>query len=229
MSIQMTLIFGTLVAEMAILTIFVLPLPHKVQDKFVLTFYKLFENQNVKIGSGFFLSLISIIFFDALRVSIPSIPSDDNIDLLSTNNFGESGLFNDHPNRGGLGAQTKNNFIINPWEARAKKFHAQRNLYITGAVLFFAVSIFTIVILLKSMVKNKEKLISIKKGQDNIDEKDSNELTLTEFELLKEELRKKETDAVTLRKQYEGLSKSYNLAADKVNAESGSINDKKSD
>ncbi|GME80918.1 unnamed protein product [[Candida] boidinii] len=79
------------------------------------------------------------------------------------------------------------------------------------------------------MVKNKEKLISIKKGQDNIDEKDSNELTLTEFELLKEELRKKETDAVTLRKQYEGLSKSYNLAADKVNAESGSINDKKSD
>ncbi|GME71449.1 unnamed protein product [[Candida] boidinii] len=230
MSIQMTLIFGTLVFEMAILTIFVLPLPHKVQDKFVLIFYKLYENQNVKIGTGFFLSLISIIFFDALRISIPSIPSDDSIDLLSTNNFGETGLFSGDKNAG-TGVQANNNYIINPWEARSKKFHAQRNLYITGAVLFFAASIFTIVMLLKNTVKNKEILITIKKGQDEKGDvkRDPNELTLTEFELLKEELKKKETDAVILRKQYEGLSKSYDLAADKANLESGSINDKKSD
>ncbi|GMF88719.1 unnamed protein product [[Candida] boidinii] len=85
--------------------------------------------------------------------------------------------------------------------------------------------------LLKNTVKNKEILITIKKGQDEKGDvkRDPNELTLTEFELLKEELKKKETDAVILRKQYEGLSKSYDLAADKANLESGSINDKKSD
>jgi hypothetical protein len=105
----------------------------------------------------------------------------------------------------------------------ARRFYSQRNIYITGAVLFLSLAIPTVFTILRRLIKYDE--LKMKALDAALIDKRVKELTL--------ELERKQRDLDTLQKQKKGLERSYDDLADKVNEktskESSTIRDKKRD
>ncbi|KAG7838021.1 hypothetical protein KL943_000097 [Ogataea angusta] len=210
MSLQMMIVFGLLVTEMTLMTILVMPLPHKVQDGFVNLAYKLLQNPNVKVGLVFGASVLSMMFMDALRTAVPKIPKEYHPGMPSSGNL--------PPVPTMMAGAT--------WsEVRVRKFYSQRNMYLTAGALFLGIAIYFNIILLKSMVKNKEKLIKA-----TVVSKDKKKgVSTVEYEVLKQVLKKKELDVENLKKQIKGLHEAYQSKADESGSASPAISAKKED
>lgn len=167
----MSLVFFILIVEVAAVSLLLLPLPQKVQNVIVGKYDELLGNSNFAIVLSFLDVLISVLFVDSFK-----------------NGFGMLGKGDDIVE-----------FSKNVWDTRSKKFYAQRNLYILGAILALQVCAWFIIILLKSSVKNKEKLVKLSKiGSTNAD-----------CDKLKDDISKAELDIQTLNKQYDSLWEAY--------------------
>lgn len=94
----------------------------------------------------------------------------------------------------------------------AKMFHAQRNVYLTGAVLFLGLVIPTVVNVLRTLIKCQEKLAKPKGESDP-----------KKVEELKEEIRKADTNIGALKKQLDNLQIAYNKAVDESGSETSSV------
>lgn len=95
---------------------------------------------------------------------------------------------------------------ISGGEYLARKFYNQRNFYLTGIVLVLALAIIALILLMRKLVK-WDDLLSKKGLQD---------------ELLAGQLKSKDLDISTLKKQIEGLQRSYNEKCDALKKASGS-------
>ncbi|KAH3671035.1 hypothetical protein OGAPHI_000746 [Ogataea philodendri] len=210
MSLQMNLIFGLLVFEMALMAVLVSPLPHKVQDAAVNAAYRLLQNQQVRVGLVFGASVLAMMFIDASRTAMPYIPKE-----FYTGGAGSGANLPPVPPM----------FAGASWsEVRVRKFYAQRNMYLTGATLFLGLAVCFNIRLLKSLVKNKMLLIDAGKASD-----EKTGTTTVEFEELKQELKKKELDVENLKKQIKGLHTAYQQKADQQSGSGSPVSGKKDD
>lgn len=188
MSIQMTLVFVTLCVEMVILFLMVLPLPHGVRRKIIHTINLLNTSSHYRIGITFLSIILGLQFVDCLNKL-------RRYDYLKNPYFTSS-------NMGSPSSMLTNDQL-------ASKFYAQRNLYISGAVLFLELAIFTVSTILRKMVLKEDRLRSFNVKSDSGDKKDDNKGEQEEVEKYQELIKSKDKDIATMKKQIEGLQRSY--------------------
>lgn len=174
----MTLVFGVLVAEMVVLFVYLLPMPFLVRRKLVNGAAAIRQNANFKVGLVFSTILMALQFMDCLK-------------KLQRYAIIENPYFAQNTARG-------SDML---YDQLALKFYAQRNLYITGAVLYLGLSINTVVSLLRNLVSKEAEL---RKVQLAPKETDSDVL-----ELLRKELKLRELDIETMTKQLKSAQVAY--------------------
>ncbi|KAF5103220.1 hypothetical protein D0Z03_000264 [Geotrichum reessii] len=105
-------------------------------------------------------------------------------------------------------------------ELQARRFYAQRNMYLCGFTLFLSLILLRTATLVFELADAREALKSKKNSSE----------TTVEVKELKETIRKQKLDIEHLKKQAEGLSREYNKVSDELNEKSGvEPSDKKND
>ncbi|ODV59226.1 uncharacterized protein ASCRUDRAFT_113819 [Ascoidea rubescens DSM 1968] len=193
MSLYMTFIFLSLIIEMSIITILVIPFPIIIRKQFITVADYVSSSLEFRVSIKCFGGLILLLFLDALNRS-----SSINLHPESTG-LGNSG------NGDGSQDNVGTNVLITP-ELIATKFYNQRNFYLSGAILFLLLAIPTVLNILKKIVKY-ETIV-----QTEILGKKPSELIS-----LEKKLDKKSIDYETLVKQVKSLEKAYNEKADTLN------------
>ncbi|CUM46362.1 uncharacterized protein AC631_03985 [Debaryomyces fabryi] len=189
MSIQMSLVFGALILEMVTLLLMVLPLPHPVRVKIIDISILLRNLKNFRIGLWFTVILLSMQFMDCIQ---------------RLQRFGHLG----NPYFA-LNSQN-NQFGTMSYDQLASKFYSQRNLYITGAVLYLMLAIFTVSTILKKLVLKESEYRKLSASEAEGNSKVTGEgQESSEVAKYKKLIEQKEIDIATLKKQVGGLQKSY--------------------
>jgi len=180
---------------MFITTILVLPLPLQIRKQSLKLYEYLFQHKEVKTTVNISLGLIGLLFIDSFQKTFKFKTSStyDPRHLQSTYSQGP--------------------------DAMAKIFYNQRNLYISGAVLFFGIAIPTVFNIIRRLIKYEEFNL----------EKTSKEVRDAKIKELTDELERKEKDIETFKSQKKGLEKSYDELSDQLNKKEGVVADKKSD
>lgn len=190
MSIQMSIVFGALIIELVTLLLMVLPLPHPVRVKIIDIASLLRSLKNFKIGFWFSVILLSMQFADCIQR------------LQRFGNLGNPYF--------ALNSQS-NQYGTKSYDQLASKFYSQRNLYITGAVLYLMLAIYIVSTILRKLVSKETEYRKL--SADNADREsettsESNDES-TEVAKYKKLIEQKDIDIATLKKQVGGLQKSY--------------------
>ncbi|KAF8004621.1 hypothetical protein HF325_000078 [Metschnikowia pulcherrima] len=176
MTLQMTMVFGALLAQMAVISFLLVPLPFMIRSKIVNGWAALRQNANYKVGLIFVSGIMVLQFVDystGARI----------LSLL-------------------LGHTWALDFCQISWR---RKFYAQRNLYLSGAVIYLGLSIHTVLAIMGKLVA-KEALYR--------DSQNEGETNTEEIAKLKEAIRKREVEITAMRKQIEGVQKAYDALTD---------------
>lgn len=181
MSIQMSLVFGTLLLQMTVLLVILLPLPLKARKAIVNIAESLKLLKNFNIGLWFSLILLGLQFADCFNRLQRFSHIGNPYFLISSRDIDYSSI---------------------SYDQLASKFYSQRNLYLTGAVLYLTLAINTILGILK-------KLVTKATEYNKISLEGTEETESSEAEKLKSEIQLKEASITGLKKQIEGLQKSY--------------------
>ncbi|AOA61332.1 Endoplasmic reticulum transmembrane protein 1 [Komagataella phaffii CBS 7435] len=171
MSLQLSIIFGILMGEMFIITLLVLPLGSNVRRSVVRLFNWTARKPTCNVTTYIVLGLVGLFFIDSFR-------SVNSARHTPVSNYDAA---------------------VNQ-QAYMKKFYNQRNMYITGATLFYAASIKCIINLINQILRNEEKLSKVAKVEH----------TTLDLQKLKEEIKSKDVQIEGLKRQLENLTKSYN-------------------
>lgn len=84
----------------------------------------------------------------------------------------------------------------------ATKFYSQRNLYLSGAVLFLNIALFTVVLIVRKLISKEAEFRKIKASKGPVDEK-------AEVDKYEQLIAKKQKDIEILKKQIDGLQRAY--------------------
>ena len=105
-------------------------------------------------------------------------------------------------------------------EVQARKFYSQRNMYLCGFTLFLSLILNRTYVMILEVMRLEDRLKSYE--GTNKDTKEAEKLAVAgkpgELAALRKKLEQKEQDLETLRKQSEGLNKSYDELSDKYAA-----------
>jgi B-cell receptor-associated protein 31 len=105
-------------------------------------------------------------------------------------------------------------------EVQARKFYSQRNMYLCGFTLFLSLILNRTYIMILEVLRLEEKLKQYEGTDKNT--KESAKLAAAgdagEISRLKKELKKKDQDIDTLKKQAEGLHREYHDLTEKYGA-----------
>lgn len=187
MSLYFTTLFLLLTVEMVMLFIFVLPLPFRIRRGIFSTYNQLTAKQQIKTIIFITGSLVGLLFIDSWK------RSQIRVSLYHNDNSGSIG-----------------SSAVTPIQALASRAYNQRNMYISGFMLYFSICIPTVMSIVKRLVKyqgliNEQKKQKLNKPSSN-SKKDSNEADSTK---LQEELRKKQISLEGLQKQVKNLEKYF--------------------
>ncbi|CCH46190.1 Endoplasmic reticulum transmembrane protein 1 [Wickerhamomyces ciferrii] len=180
---------------MFITTVLVLPLPLRFRKQSLKTYEFLFSSREVKTSVYISLTLVGLLFIDSFQ---------KNFKFKTSNTYDPRYL--------------QSSYNQTP-DVMARIFYNQRNLYISGAVLFFGIAIPTVFNIIRRLIKYEEFNL----------EKTSKEVRDAKVKELNDELTKKEQDIETFKKQKKSLEKAYDELSEKLNKTSGVVTDKKSD
>lgn len=185
MSLYFTTLFLLLTVEMVMLFIFVLPLPFRIRRGIFSTYNQLTAKQQIKTIIFITGCLVGLLFIDSWK------RSQIRVSLYHNDNSGSIG-----------------SSAVTPIQALASRAYNQRNMYISGFILYFSICIPTVMSIVKRLVKyqgliNEQKKQKLNKPSSN-SKKDSNEADSTK---LQEELRKKQISLEGLQKQVKNLEK----------------------
>ena len=102
-------------------------------------------------------------------------------------------------------------------EVQARKFYSQRNMYLCGFTLFLSLILNRTYVMILEVMRLEDKVRQYEGTSGNTKEAEKLAMAGKPGELagLKEKLAKKDTDLETLKKQCEGLQRSYNELSDK--------------
>lgn len=173
-----------LVVEMVFFTILSLPFPRKVRRTVLATVSKPFTSEHVQIITKCVFGFVAVLFIDSVN-RVYTVTAD------------LSGIGND---RG----------IIDRSEVQARKFYAQRNMYLCGFALFLTLLTTRAYSLVAELVFTKDKLDDYNKEHDDIAPATGDSEEIAE---LKKELAAKDDELSNLKEQAEGLSKDYDTAS----------------
>lgn len=187
MSIQLSLIFAALVGEMAVLSVLVAPLPRVVRRKVVALADFLQAQVHVRVLVYVFGGLVTTMFVDTLRKA------------------GPRRMLQVTPE----GVQMPPLPPLPSLEAMALRFYAQRNMYLTGALMFSLVAILTVVTILRKLVALEKKTSGASSEAPTRAKDDP-----TEVAALTKQLAAKKTDLQVLRKQVAGYERAFDAKAD---------------
>ncbi|PTN16939.1 Yet1p [Saccharomyces cerevisiae] len=187
MSLYFTTLFLLLTVEMVMLFIFVLPLPFRIRRGIFSTYNQLTAKQQIKTIIFITGCLVGLLFIDSWK------RSQIRVSLYHNDNSGSIG-----------------SSAVTPIQALASRAYNQRNMYISGFILYFSICIPTVMSIVKRLVKyqgliNEQEKQKLNKPSSN-SKKDSNEADSTK---LQEELRKKQISLEGLQKQLKNLEKYF--------------------
>ncbi|CAD6633795.1 HN1_G0004160.mRNA.1.CDS.1 [Saccharomyces cerevisiae] len=187
MSLYFTTLFLLLTVEMVMLFIFVLPLPFRIRRGIFSTYNQLTAKQQIKTIIFITGCLVGLLFIDSWK------RSQIRVSLYHNDNSGSIG-----------------SSAVTPIQALASRAYNQRNMYISGFILYFSICIPTVMSIVKRLVKyqgliNEQEKQKLNKSSSN-SKKDSNEADSTK---LQEELRKKQISLEGLQKQVKNLEKYF--------------------
>ncbi|KAI8987988.1 B-cell receptor-associated protein 31-like-domain-containing protein [Mycotypha africana] len=216
MAIYYELTFGILVVEMVAFGLLVLPLP----TRWRFTMLK-FASTSFIMGKA--LYLLKIIFGFIFVLFIDTINRLQRI---------EAEIESD---------KARNHDYSYDTNLKAKRFYAQRNLYLTGFTLFLSLILDRTSALVFELVQRKQELkeVRIKSAEATtsqrnfVDMEDDYKKKIDSLNVQIKELKRQQLDYNTLKKQADQQSKEYNRLADEHNAlekkKSGTIDEVKKD
>ncbi|ABN66277.2 ER 25 kDa transmembrane protein [Scheffersomyces stipitis CBS 6054] len=184
MSIQMSLVFATLIGQMVVLLLLVLPLPHPIRAKIVDITWVLQKSQNFKVGVAFSIILLVLQFLDCVN-RLKRISGYSDPFFVSSN---------DH----------RNPTQQLTYDQLATKFYSQRNLYLSGAVLYLMLAIGIVITIVRKLVKKESEYRSLLAGKKTKYESEDGEV-----EKYKQLISLKEQDIQAFKKQLRGLQTAY--------------------
>lgn len=200
MALYYNLVFVLLVVEMALFTLLSLPLPSSIRRPLIKSISRPFQSREVTIATRCILVFVLILFIDSVN-RVTSI----NEELLA---FADSET----------GAKLQSTFVTDRSEIQARRFYAQRNLYLTGFTLFLTLIVSRTYGLVAELLQLKEDVRS------KPDAVSSNE----KVKALEKELQEKEEKIEILKVQAESLRKEYDSVSDQLVSEK-SATEKKND
>lgn len=184
MALYYNLVFGLLVLEMGLFTLLSLPLPSKLRKPLIQTISKPFQLREVTIAIRCILVFILILFVDS-------------VNRVNSINEELTGFVTKQENIGGIGSAAINAFGDRS-EIQARRFYAQRNLYLTGFTLFLTLILTRTYGLVAELLSLKEQV------------RDTGDVDLTtSIEDLKKEIAEKDQLIKSLKDQSESLSNDY--------------------
>lgn len=201
MSVYFSLLFALLTFEMATLFILVLPLHYKIRKTLVTTYDKVFENPQLKTVITILGGLVGLLFIDSWKrskviVRLPHHQSTQHSDMMGNN-------------------------PVTPVQALASRAYSQRNIYISGFILYFSVCIPTVVSIVRRLVKYegliRERDANKKSGKESDQEVEEDE----EISELRKQLAQKKASVEALKKQKKNLEHHFDetVKGEQVSAE----------
>lgn len=189
MALYYNLVFSLLVTEMALFTILSLPLPSKIRKPLITTVSTPFKSKEFNVALKCILAFVLLLFIDSVnRVN----HINEELKSLTTP---------------GAGA-TQSALLSDRSEILARKFYAQRNLYLTGFTLFLTLIVSRTYSLVAELLTLKEEV------RENPDALETNQ----EYVKLQKELKEKcekieilEQQTLSLSKDYENLDSEFDL------------------
>lgn len=181
MTLYYTIVFAVLIAEMLAFCLLVAPMPPKVHRKGIQMFRSPAFSK-VILSLKFTFVFILVLFVDSVnRVSKVSYDFDNSTNLA----------------------------VVDRGDLLARKFYAQRNMYLCGFTLFLSL----ILNRTYSMVRQLSDLRLRVTGEAGSKPEDS-----LAFSDLRAKYEKKKTDYTALKKQSEGLQQEYYRVCDELKA-----------
>lgn len=172
----LTLLFLVLILEMSVLFVLVLPLPFRIRRLFVRSYDKLQELGQLRTVGVILYGLVGMLFLDSWWRA-----------QRATQRFSE-GATQDPLNTG--------------LQTFATKAYNERNLYISGFILYFSICIPTVINILKSLIRQYE-LGAAAAGDDT-----------EEVKLLRQELKGKQASLTALRAQKKNLETHFDSSTE---------------
>ncbi|AJS93346.1 Yet2p [Saccharomyces cerevisiae YJM1433] len=144
MGVYLAVLFSLLVIEMAILFILVLPLPQRMRRWLYIRYSIISTNKKFRTYMVGIMIFVGLLFIDSWKRSQIKVSTYRN---------------------------QKNPYIINsvtPVDALASRAYNQRNVYISGFIIYFYICILTVMSILRRIVEWNDKM---KAGGDILKEK----------------------------------------------------------
>jgi hypothetical protein len=169
----------------------VVPLPYKLRKRAIFFLHNNPLVSKVALGLRFTFFFIFILFVDSVN-RVYRVQRDYALSTAGSHGVGQ-----------GAAAGYDHN------ELQARRFYAQRNMYLCGFTLFLSFILLRTTALVSELADAREAL------------KSSTISEVHEVKTLKETIRKQKLDIEHLKKQAEGLSREYNKVSDELNEKSG--------
>lgn len=134
MGVYLAALFSLLVIEMAILFVLVLPLPQRMRRWLYTRYNAISSNKKFRTYMIGIMMLVGLLFVDSWKRSQVKVST-----------------YRDQ----------KNSFVINsvtPVDALASRAYNQRNVYISGFIIYFCICILTVMSILRRIVEWNDKV-----------------------------------------------------------------------
>lgn len=189
MALYYNLVFGLLVVEMAFFAVLSLPFPRKIRRTVLVTFSAPFRNEQFQIALKCILGFILVLFIDSVN-RVYTVTAELN-------------SATDNPIQG---------YVSDRTEVQARRFYAQRNMYLCGFTLFLTLILTRTYSLVAELIVTKDKLDGLKADNDS----KKTEEPSAEVAKLQARLKSKEEELELLKDQASNLSKDYDDVSSQV-------------
>lgn len=189
MALYYNLVFGLLVIEMAFFTILSLPFPRAVRRKVLATASAPFKSEQVQIALKCIFGFVLVLFIDSVN-RVYSVTSELHAAAPNTN-APLTGVLNDRS------------------EVQARRFYAQRNMYLCGFTLFLTLILTRTYSLVAELITTKDKLDDLTVNSALVGKTGADS---PEVAQLRTTLASKDSDLELLKEQASSLSKDYDTA-----------------
>ncbi|GEQ69508.1 hypothetical protein JCM33374_g3180 [Metschnikowia sp. JCM 33374] len=191
MALYYNLVFGLLVAEMAFFAILSLPFPRAMRKSVLRTVSAPFRSEQFQIAFKCVFGFVLVLFIDSVN-RVYAVTSE--LHASSPSSLSPTSVMNDRA------------------EVQARRFYAQRNMYLCGFTLFLTLILTRTYSLVAELIDTKDKLDDYNKNKQLA----ASEPSSAETTALKKELAAKDSELSTLKHQATSLSSEYDDAASKA-------------
>lgn len=197
MALYYNLVFGLLVLEMAFFAILSLPFPRRIRRTVLTTVSAPFGNEKVQIAIKCVLGFVAVLFIDSVN-RVYSVTTELHALSPAQSQLTIAGIVNDRA------------------EVQARRFYAQRNMYLCGFTLFLTLILTRTYSLVAELLVTKDKLDNLRANEE-LDPKGT-AAEATTITKLKAQLAAKDADLEILKEQAASLSKDYDATSSGIKA-----------